>query len=220
LVEALKTAKLLASVAKADGSDEAPVIVLADDNGSVPERTQNAGRILPEHGLDEQGWKNFAEGANKLARTVYKETGVKTVFHHHCPGFIETPAEVDRLLKMTDPEVLGLCLDTGHYAFGGGDPMAAFRKYGDRIWHVHFKDHQPQLGQQSKVEGWDYVKSVEKGIFCELGQGDVDFQAVINELKKRDYRGWVTVEQDVLPGMGNPMDSARRNRDFLRTLGI
>lgn len=211
---AVRTARLLAAVA------EAPFIVLADDNGADPVRTQQAGRIGPEHALDDAGSRTYAAGANAVARAVFAETGVRTVFHHHCAGFVETPAEVDRLLEQTDPAVLGLCLDTGHFAYGGGDPVAAFDRYGDRIWHVHFKDHHPEIARRARAEGWDYFRAVGAGVFCELGAGDVDFAAVLGALRARDYRGWIVVEQDVLPGMGAPLASARRNRDFLRGLGV
>jgi inosose dehydratase len=197
-----------------------PFIVLADDNGKDPVRTQNAGRIRPEQGLSDTEWKYFAEGAQKVAQAVRNETGLRTVFHHHCAGFTETPAEIDRLMSLTDPELLGLVLDMGHYRFGGGDPLAALQKYTGRIWHVHFKDMQPKVAAQSRQEGWDYFTSVRNGIFCELGQGEVDFPAIKAELDKQGYDDWIVVEQDVLPGMGSPKDSARRNREYLASIGL
>jgi inosose dehydratase len=112
---AVKTAKLMADA----GYPEA-FIVLADDNGSVPERTQNAGRITPDMGLTAEEWKTFAEGANFVAAEVKAKTGLRTVFHHHCAGYVETPAEIDQLLALTDPSLVGLVLDMGHYQFGGG----------------------------------------------------------------------------------------------------
>ncbi len=75
------------------------------------------------------------------------------------------------LLALTDPDLLGLCLDTGHYCFGGGDPLELLRRNHQRVWLVHFKDCHPTLAAQSRQEGWDYFTSVRNGIFCELGQG-------------------------------------------------
>jgi inosose dehydratase len=198
----------------------APFIVLADDNGKVPERTQNAGRIRPGQGLQDSEWKVFAEGAETVARAVKKETGLRTVFHHHCAGYVEHPTEIDRLMQLTDPALLGLCFDTGHYRFGGGDPIAALQAYKDRIWHVHFKDCHPELAARSRAEGWDYFTSVRNGIFCELGRGEVDFPRIKTELEDRAYEGWIVVEQDVLPGMGKPKESARRNREYLAGIGL
>jgi len=212
---ALRTAKLLR-----DTAGESCFIVLADDNGTVDVRTKNAGRITPEMGLTGDQWAVFAEGANRIARAVKEQTGLRTVFHHHCAGYVETPAEVARLMELTDPEVLGLCLDTGHYMFGGGDPLAALSAYADRIWHVHFKDYDPAVHERSRAEGGDYFHAIRNGVFCELGKGAVDFPAVRDALIAMGYDGWIVVEQDVLPSMGAPKQSAQRNRDYLRSIGL
>jgi len=171
-------------------------------------------------GLSPEEWKIFAEGATLIAKKVKDETGLRTVFHHHCAGYVETPDEIDRLLELTDPALLGLVLDMGHCMFGGGDPLAILQKYADRIWHVHFKDYDPTVGKRSRIERWDYFKSVSEGVFCELGKGAVDFRAIIEELHRQHYDDWIVVEQDVLPGMGNPKICAERNRNFIRSLGL
>ncbi|GHT72712.1 sugar phosphate isomerase/epimerase IoIE [Bacteroidia bacterium] len=212
---AARTAQLMA-----DAGFPKAFIVLADENGSILERTLNAGRITPAMGLSSDEWKVFAEGANRVAREVKEKTGLRTVFHHHCAGYAETPQEIDTLLRLTDPELLGLVLDMGHYMFGGGDPLDALKKYNQRIWHVHFKDFDPKVAVKSRAEGLDYFNSLNAGIFCELGKGAVDFQAIVDELHRQKYDEWIVVEQDVLPGMGNPKDCAQRNRDFIKTLGL
>jgi inosose dehydratase len=194
--------------------------VLADDNGSVPQRTKNAGRVTPDMGLSPEEWKTFAEGANLVAAEVKAKTGLRTVFHHHCAGYVETPEEIDQLMALTDPSLVGLVLDMGHYKFGGGDPLSALKKHQSRIWHIHFKDCHPELAAKSKTEGWDYFQSVGSGVFCELGKGAVDFAAIVAELKNQQYSGWIVVEQDVLPGMGNPKVCAQRNRDYIKSLGL
>lgn len=212
---AVRTARLLAAAA-----NETAFIVLSDDNGQDATRTLNAGRIQPKHGLKDAQWKAFIDGAKRIAHAVAEQTGLRTVFHHHCGGFIETPEEVAKLMSLTDPDLIGLCLDTGHYQFGGGDPLAAVQQYADRIWHVHFKDCHPEAAARSRAEGWDYFESVRQGVFCELGQGEADFPAILTELKRNGYDGWIVVEQDVLPGMGSPKESAQRNRDYLRSIGV
>ena len=195
-------------------------IVLADENGSVEERTKNAGRITPAMGLSEEQWRTFASGAEQVARAVLDHYGMRTVFHHHCGGYVETPDEVTTLMDLTDPDLLGLCLDMGHYAFGGGDPVEALKKYYSRIWHVHFKDFDPKVGQEARDNAFDYFKSVEGGVFCELGKGNVDFPAIVNILKMKGYDGWIVVEQDVLPGMGSPKVCANNNRNYIKSLGL
>ncbi len=215
MAQALKVARLMV-----EAVGEHPFVVLSDDNGKDPNRTQKAGRITPEDSLSPAQWEVFAEGVQRVAEAVRRETGLRVVFHHHCAGYVEAPWEVEELLRRTDPALVGLCLDTGHYRYGGGNPLEALRRFGDRIWHVHFKDHDPQLAQQARTQGWDYFTAVRHGVFCELGKGDVPFPEIVKELQQMGYQGWIVVEQDVLPGMGTPKESARRNREYLRSLGL
>ncbi len=213
---ALRTARLMS-----EAVGPGPFIVLADDNGKDPRRTTLAGRIEPEHSLTADQWQTFGAGVNQVAAAVQRQTGLRTVFHHHCAGFVEAPWEIDALLEVTDPSLVGLCFDTGHYRFGGGDdPGRALRQYRSRIWHVHFKDCNPAVREQSRKSNWNYFDSLKHGVFCELGKGDVNFAAVTAELKASHYDGWIVVEQDVLPGMGQPKEYARRNREFLRGCGL
>ncbi len=213
--EAVRTARLLAEV-----GGEQNLVVLGNDPYTDAVRTLNAGRIRPEHEMSQAMWQTFAHGANQIAQAVQRETGLRTVFHHHIGTWVETPAETAKLLTLTDPDLLGLVFDTGHWRFAGGDPVAGLRQHADRIWYVHFKDHDPAVAAQSRREGWDGVESVARGVFCELGQGDVDFPAVLQTLEAIGYDSWIVVEQDVVPGLGTPKESARRNRDYLAGLGV
>jgi len=218
---ALRAARLLAS---ADGTVE-PRLVLADDNGGDPVRTQHAGRVTPVMGLSDDEWGTFAAGAERIARAVRDATGLSLAFHHHAAGFVETPREIARLLDATDPDLVGLAFDTGHYAFGAGaeggcDVAAGLDRFAGRVRHVHFKDCDPVVARRVRGGGLDYFAAVRAGVFCELGQGCVDFGAVCDRLCEWAYGGWIVVEQDVLPGTGTPRESARRNRVYLRTLGL
>ncbi|MDE2854962.1 MAG: TIM barrel protein [Chloroflexota bacterium] len=211
----LRTAELLAAV----GGTEA-LVVLGPDPYTNPMRSLNSGRITPAMSLDAEGWRVFAAGADHAARRVMDETGLRSVLHHHTGTWIETPAETERILEMTDDEVVGLVFDTGHWAFGGGDPLSGIRQFAGRIWYVHFKDHDPAVHEQSRLHEWDGPQSVGQGIFPELGRGDVDFPGVLAELEEIGYDSWIVVEQDVLPGMGAPLESATRNREYLRSIGL
>lgn len=221
----LKIARLLAAVTEHLPDDQKPFIVLADDNATDPTRTQNAGRVTPSMGLSDTAWQTFAQGAERIARAVQEETGLRTVFHHHCAGFVETPDEIARLLDLTDPSLLGLAFDTGHFAFGAGpggceQVIASLNRFAERIRYVHFKDCEPAVAQRSRDEQWGYFKALQHGVFCELGQGCVDFEAVREWLYTQDYQRYALVEQDVLPEMGVPKESARRNRAYLRSIGL
>jgi inosose dehydratase len=214
--DAVRIAKLLAAVGGPD-----TMVVLGNDPYGDPVRGRMAGRITPAQGLTDEQWTVFARAANDLARRVRDEAGIRTVIHQHLGTLIETGAEVRRLLDMTDPSLLGACLDTGHWTFGTGeDPADAVRELGDRIWHVHFKDCDPLVMAESRAQEWDGLTSTGHGVFCELGTGCVDFPGVLGALEEIGYGGWIVVEQDILPGMGNPRESARRNREYLRSIGL
>ena len=177
IANAVKTARLLAAVA----TTPAPYLVLADNNGTEPDRTRLAGRVTAESGLSPAEWKIFAGGADQLARTVFEETGLRTVFHHHCAGYVETPEEIATLLELTDPKYLGLVFDAGHYCYGTGkencDVVAALDRFADRVWYIHLKDCQPEVAQSARTGEWDYFTALRHGVFCELGKGCVDFPA-------------------------------------------
>ncbi len=221
----LQVARLLADVHRTSGSDTAPFLVLADENGSEPVRTLNAGRITPSMGLDSAQWRTFGAGANRIAGAVKRETGLRTVFHHHGAGYVETPDEIARLLEETDPALLGLVFDTGHLVYGSGASegrvvLESLERFAERIWYLHLKDCDPAVAAKARADGVDYFQAVRRGVFCELGRGCVDFRAVLDWFRARNYRGWALVEQDVLPGMGAPRESARRSREHLRALGV
>ena len=212
---AVATARLLAAV-----SGTSPFIVLSDEPAADPVRARHAGRIQPSQSLSEKQWDVAGRGAERLAQVVRDETGLRTVFHHHCAAFVETPWEIDALMQRTDASVVGLCLDSGHITYAGGSPLDLLDRYGPRIWHVHFKDCEPAVAARARLEKWDYQTAIRHGVFCELGKGAVDFARLLKALRQRRYAGWIVVEQDVLPSMGSPLESARRNREYLKTLGL
>ena len=213
--QAVEVARLLAEV----GGPEA-IINIGDDHSAYPLRRNNTGRIRPEHGLDEAGWQVFVRGAERVAEAVRGETGLRSALHPHGATWVETPDEIDSFLERSDPELLGICFDTGHFSLGGGDPLAGIHRYRDRIWLMHFKDFDPAVLARGAERGYDYQTLVGAGVFSELGRGSVDFPAVLEALSEIGYHGWIVVEQDVLPGMGAPKESAQRNRDYLAGLGL
>lgn len=212
---ALRAARLMRDA----GAPEA-FIVLSDDNGRVAAREQNAGRILDSHSLSAEQWTTFARGAERIASAVRQHVGVRTVFHPHCAGYVETPREIDELMSRTDPSLLGLVLDTGHIVYGGGDPLDVLACHGHRVWHVHFKDCDLQVASAARESRLGYLAAVRAQLFCRLGHGGVDFARVTEALRGRAYDGWIVVEQDVFPGCGSPAENARQSREFLRGLGL
>lgn len=211
--EALKVGHLLAALG-------AQYIVLADDNGSVPELVQQAGQRSGSK-LSPAQWDVFARGTDMIARRVFEETGLGLVFHHHCAGYVETPDETRALLERTDAARVGLCLDTGHWHFAGGDAVACVEEFGERVRYLHLKDCSPTVAAQARAQKLDYFQSVKAGVFCALGEGEVNFPGVIQAMQARGYDGWAIVEQDILTeDLDVPKKFAQANRDYLRSLGL
>ncbi|MBZ5593887.1 MAG: TIM barrel protein [Acidobacteriia bacterium] len=211
---ALEVARLLAKAG-------APFLVLADEMS--PTRMAVAGSVdEARDGMNARAWEGAARLLDTVARTA-RELGLSSVFHHHCGTYIETPGETERLLAMTNPQLLGLCLDTGHYFYGGGDPVNLARKHATRIRHLHLKDVRPSVLEQVRREKIPYLDAVRMGVFCELGQGSVNLTGVIQALTSAGFDGWAVFEQDVdttQPGC-NPLESATRSRNYLRkTAGL
>lgn len=204
-----------------------PYLVLADADGLDPVRSLNAGRITADMGMSEAEWGVFLGNSGEIARLVLEEVGLRTVFHPHGAGFVETPEEIGRFLEGTAELPIDLVFDTGHYVYGTGrhdaDGLTALhglRQFRERIRYVHFKDLDPGIAARARSGRWNYLAAVRAGLYPELGRGSIDFRALVDELGRDGYRGWITVEQDVLPGMGTPYESALRNREYLATLGL
>jgi inosose dehydratase len=200
--------------AAANGAGAKPVLA---DAGS-DERIRLPGRAATDRsiGLDHEGWKRLAEGVGQAA-DLARGRGFEPTFHHHTATFVEAPWEIERVLELTD---IGLLLDTGHLALGGGDPAQAIRDWGDRINHVHVKDVHNDVLAGVIEDRADMPEAWRRGVFCELGTGDVDLDAFFAELERSGYGGWLVVEQDMVPqspqDAANAVASQERNRAWLR----
>jgi inosose dehydratase len=198
----------------AGGGDEAKP-VLADAGSD--ERIRHPGRAASNRsiGLDDAGWQRLAEGVARAAELA-RSRAFEPTFHHHTATFVEAPWEIERVLELTD---VGLLLDTGHLALGGGNPIAALRDWGQRINHVHIKDVNNDVLAGVIADGADMPEAWRRGVFCELGTGDVDLDGFFAELARSSYSGWLVVEQDMVPQ--SPQDAADaeasqvRNRTWL-----
>lgn len=217
---ALRTARLLAAVTAATPDAGRPFVILAEDPGPASQRKEHAGRIQPEHSLSEEGWKAAADAVESIARAVLDQAGLRTVFHHHCGTNIETVGETLRLLEMTSPELVGLCLDTGHVAYAGGDPADLLRQARERVWLVHFKDCDAETSTRARSEGWDYVTAIRNGIFCGLGEGSVDHEGFYAELVSGGYEGWIVAENEAPPHRRPAIEGARMDREYFARLGL
>ncbi len=207
----------------ADAVGRERLAILTDGDGEVltvaldgsPEREPTAGRASRRGTpvLTDDGWQRLADVLHDLGRAT-REAGRRMAFHPHAGTFVETPEEVERLVALTDPELVPLCLDVGHYLVGGGDPAWALRTYGERVTHLHLKDVSPEILaglHDDTVAGFD--DAIRARLFTELGAGILDLDGVLQALIERDYRGWLMVEQDSC--WGPPSESAAIGRRVL-----
>lgn len=196
-------------------------VVLSDALFVNENRSKRAGRIRPEDGLTDDQWKTFVKSANAYGKLALEDYGLKAVYHPHVGAWVETGAEVDRLMTETDDRYVNLCLDTAHCMYGGDDPIDLARRWGNRVKYLHLKECDKGVLQTVRNNEWDYFKGVEENVFPELGKGSVDFPALIDGLNDIDFDGWAIVEQDILPDSGiDALASAKRNRAYLESIGL
>jgi len=170
------------------------VLVVAVDGSR--ERDAITARASSGPHLSERGLLALATALETLAREA-AEVGHRLAFHNHAGTWVETPDELEQLARATDPRLVELCLDVGHYLVGGGDPVAAIEHYGERVAHVHLKDVAPgPLSglRDGRLSG--FGDGLRERIFTTLGSGILDLPGVLRALAACGYHGWLMVEQD------------------------
>jgi inosose dehydratase len=185
-------------------------------------RRNNPGRAWQDRsmGMDEEAWDLFISGLSEVVKRC-RDRGYEPTFHHETGTFIEAPWEVERLLESSD---IGLCLDTGHFCIGGGDPASFLRTWRNRINHVHIKDATKSVMSGIVADGQPTMSIWSREAFPALGQGDVDVSGIVSFLIESNFDGWLVVEQDILPQTAERFARAasdqRDNREVLRGLGV
>ncbi len=186
-----------------------------------PRRAPTAGRADEAEQMDAAEWKAFVERIRSVAKLGAEEYGLTVGMHAHAAGFVDFEPELERLLSEVDEGILKICFDTGHHSYAGFDPVAFMKRHIERISYMHFKDIDPIVKKQVIGNRTGFYDACGQGIFCNLGQGDVDFEAVRQVLLDADFKGWCTVEQDCDPTLpGTPIEDARANREYLESIGF
>jgi inosose dehydratase len=207
-----RTCRLLRSL-------DAPRLVIIDQVSS--ERGSTAGQSRVARRLDSKDWAQMMKTITQIARIARDEYGVSSYLHAHAGCYIEFEDELDRAMNDLPSELVGLCVDTGHSAYSGMDPISLIHRYAARVGHMHFKDIDPTVHADCLQEGLGFFDSIKRKVFCPLGNRAVDFAAVSNALKTIGYSGLVVVEQDIdSTGVASPLDNARASLTFLRSVGL
>ncbi len=186
-----------------------------------PRRAPTAGRVAEAEQMDPAEWVAYRDRLVTIARMGAEDYGLIPELHPHAGGFMDFEPEVERLLYEVDPDLLKLCIDTGHCTYAGFDPVAFMKRHMERITYVHFKSTDPQIKAQAIANRTGFYDACGQGIFCNLSEGEVDFPAVRQVLLDSGYQGWCTIEQDCDPTLDpDPAGDARKNREYLESIGF
>src|ERR1700716_904427 len=199
---------------------KAPFLVLADAQSA--ERDRISGRV-PADGsasLTAAQWKNVAKVVEEAAR-VASEFGLDLVFHPHVATYVETPEECERFFDVTAKTGIGLCLDTGHCEYGGGDTVTEAAKFASVLRFLHIKDVDTKVLGEARRKKLNFEQAIEEKVFTIIGQGSIDFPALFRLLEKNNSSGWMVVEQDVKFGATviPPAESVAASLRYLKGVG-
>lgn len=206
-----------------EGSNGRSPLVVADHQGIV-DSTRAFAQTLQELGgsclvvrptpsywrvapVTDDKLKAAADCWNQVGR-MSRQYDVQTAVH---PDFLSAlrPGEtLDRFLSYTDPDLVGLAIDTAEVTIAGGDSIALYERYPQRVKHFHFKNARTtdSLGEYQTRNAEFEVLSAggKRGIqrwFWDMGTpgGLVDFPRLVKSLQSHGYDGWIVVEGDQSP---------------------
>lgn len=185
------------------------------------QRAPTAGRAAEAVQLSATDWKAYVERITTVAKMALEEYGLIPEIHPHAGGFMDFEPEVERLLNEVDPDLLKICIDTGHCTYAGFDPVAFMQRHIERITYVHFKNTNAAVKASAIANRTGFYEACGQGIFCPLPEGEVDFPAVRQVLLDANYQGWCTIEQDCDPNLNPDIEGdARLNREYLQSIGF
>lgn len=191
-------------------------IVVAELGGAVHQKVPPVDPLTNRPHFSEKQWSDLLEGLNDLGAKATAQ-GMQLVYHPHIGTGVENLADIERLMKGTTENVK-LLLDTGHLYYAGVDPLTVTKTYADRIEHVHLKNIRQSVLDESKETGRGFLDSIRAGIFTVPGDsnGAINFQPILQELAKANYKGWLMVEAEQDPNTTNPLQDALTARTYLR----
>jgi inosose dehydratase len=189
--------------------------------GFTADRERAAGRAGAVPPLREDEWRSLVDGVHAVARIASEGHGLVPCLHPHAGTAVEFEDEVERVAADTDPALVKLCIDTGHCAYAGFDPVALYRRHASRVVYFHLKDVDRARLRDALARALSFEQAVAERVFCPLGEGVVDFAGLRAALEEHDFDGWATVEQDRLPtDSGTPAEHAAASLAHLRAVGL
>lgn len=191
----------------------AKVIVVSEQGNSIQGKLDKA--LFKEKPVfTEEEWKLMIEGLEKLGKLAH-EKDMEIVYHHHMGTGVQTTEEIDELMERTNKDNVSLLFDTGHLVVSGENPIEIFKKYEDRIKHIHFKDVRQEITEAVDKDNQCFLDGVRKGMFTVPGDGVIDFEPILNLIYQSNYSGWIVVEAEQDPSLANPFIYAKKAKDYM-----
>jgi inosose dehydratase len=194
------------------------VVVYGEVAGSVQGQMDTPVAQRPRF-ADDTAWQGYAQRLDAFGAHLKTRYGITLAYHHHMGAYVESPADIDRLMALTDSTKVGLLFDTGHAYFGGAtDPVALLKRHVARVVHVHCKDVRPALIAKARNDGWSFLQGVLAGTFTVPGDGVIDYDAVLGTLHDGGYQGWLVVEAEQDPAVAPSYAYAKKGYETLRRI--
>jgi inosose dehydratase len=194
------------------------VVVYGECAGTVQGQMDTPVSKRPQF-ANEALWQAYAERLNAFGEHLLQTYGIQLAYHHHMGAYVESPADVDKLMALTDPAKVFLLFDTGHAYFGGAShPEELLKKHVQRVVHVHCKDVRTPVIAQARNDGWSFLNGVINGTFTVPGDGSIDYAATLKTLKDNGYEGWLVVEAEQDPAVAPSYEYAQKGYRTLRGL--
>lgn len=212
-----KTSQICSLVSSIAREDEQSYLVIIDDVKDI--RNNTAGHPELAERLSNDEWKVLVNNIRILSGIAWNEYGVRPVVHPHAGGFIEFHDETLKVVNDLDSEVAGLCLDTGHLFYACSNPAEAITELAERLDYVHFKDINKDIYDKVVPEQMGFFDACKQGVMCSIGKGCVNYDSVFAALKKANYNGWVTIEQERDPReSAGALQDVRDSYNYLQSM--
>ena len=181
-------------------------------------RDHKTGANLESRDLTDEQWTALTTGHDELGRRILEEYGLHVQFHSHADSHVGYQPEIERFLESTNPAYVNLCLDTGHVAYYGGDPVELITKYPERIGYVHLKQVNPEIMEQVRDHNIVWPEAVRMGAMTEPPLGVPDMPPVLEALAGLNRPIMGIIEHDLYPTTPDvPLPIAKRTRTYLQS---
>jgi inosose dehydratase len=196
----------------------AKVVVYGECAGTVQGQIDTPMARRPRFSSEAQ-WLGYAERLNAFGAQLLKRYQIKLAYHHHMGAYVESPEDVDTLMRLTDADKVFLLFDTGHAYFGGvANPNDLLKKHVKRVVHVHCKDVRTAVIDKARNERWSFLTGVLNGVFTVPGDGSINYSEIFDTLYSAGYEGWLVVEAEQDPAVAPSYAYAKKGFETLQSL--